>query len=362
MISDRVTRATILCALLGAVALVADEPAERHWNGFIQVREQFPLTAGYLILEPTSGFTLTPGTWEVEATVTLSNTFTASKEIEQHLAARTTRGPFTREMFDVFAEIDPYDQTFYLDTEVARTALRARHGLGGGFEIAILLPLLRINGGRTDGLVEGFHDLFGFDQEGRKGVVRDQMDQFISGQGLEVDIGQSSGVELGDLVLSVKKRLVGDGSTRSLALQLDLKLPTGADDLLLSSGGTDVGLSLVGSRCWSSRCLHAMAGYVFAGSADALPTESQALFSTALGFEQELPARWSLIVQAQYWQSYLDDLGFEHFAEDTIQLGGTAIKSTSGWGDFIFGLSENSFSFKNSSDVTFHLGWRQRFQ
>lgn len=354
-------RAAILCGFLGVTSLSADEPSARHWNGFIQVREQFPLTTGYLILEPTSGFTLPSRAWEVEATITLSNTFTASRQIERELDARPRRAPFTREMFDAFAEVDPFDQTFYLDAEVVRTALRARRGFGRGFELAVLLPLIEISGGRTDRLVEGFHDILGFDQEGRKGVTRGRMDQFISGQGIELDMQRNSGLELGDLVLGLKKRLAGDQETRSLSIELDLKLPTGDEDLLISSGGTDVGLSLVGSRCWSSRCLHAMAGYVFASAADALPTDAQAVFSTALGFEQSLGSRWALVVQAQYWQSYLKDLGFEHFAEDTIQLGVTATKATSGWGEFLFGLSENSFSFKNSSDVTFHLGWKRDF-
>ena len=87
-----------------------------------------------------------------------------------------------------------------------------------------------------------------------------------------------------------------------------------------------------------------------------------AVFSTALAFEQAWRKGWGLTVQAQYWQSYLDDLGFEHFAEDTIQLGVTGSKGTNGWGEFLFGMSENSFSFKNSSDVTFHVGWRMLFE
>ncbi len=351
----------LLAALLAAAPLCGDEPPERRWNGFFQVREQFPLTTGYLILEPISGFTLSPGSWELEATVTQSNTFSASQIVEQTLSARTHREPFTRETFDALAAVDPFDQTHYLDAQISRTALRARRGLGRGFELDLLLPLFRVHGGRTDGLVEGFHDLFGFDQEGRKGVLRDRMSQFVSGQGLELDISESSGLELGDAIVGLRKRLAGDGVSGSVALGLDVKLPTGDEEYLISSGGVDVGLSGVGSRCWSSRCGHVMLGFVFAGAADTLPTESQTVFQAALAFEQGWRKGWGMVVQGHYWQSYLDDLGFEHFAEDTIQLGVTGSRKT-GWGEFLLGLSENSFSFKNSSDVTFHLGWKGRFE
>ncbi len=352
--------AALLCALFGVIPVVAQDDADRPWNGFYQVREQFPLTSGYLVLEPISGFTLEPGEWLLEVTMTQSNTFSASQVVEQELSAREERAPFTREMFDQLAATDPFDQTHYLDTQVARTALRARRGLGAGFEIDLLLPFFRIHGGRTDGLVEGFHDLFGFDQEGRKGVLKDRMSQFVSGQGLELDIQETSGLEPGDLTLGLRKRVV-EGGAGALAVGFDLKLPTGDEDYLVSSGGVDVGLSAVGSRCWRTRCGHTMVGFVFAGEADALPTDGQSVFQAALGFEQHWRKGWGLVAQAHYWQSYLDDLGFEHFAEDTIQLGVTVSRET-GWGELLLGLSENSFSFKNSSDVTFHLGWQGRFK
>jgi hypothetical protein len=264
-------------------------------------------------------------------------------------------------MFDELAATDPNDQSHYLDAQVGRLALRARRGFGAGFEIDLMVPLFEVRGGSTDRLVEGFHELTGLDQEGRSGVLRDQMDLFVSGQGLELDLEGSSSIEPGDLVVGLKKRLAGDGRTRSLLAELDLKLPSGDQDYLASSGAVDVGVSVVGSRCWRSRCGHAMAGFVFAGASEVLPTGSQSPFSGALAFEQGWRKGWALTIQAQYWQSYLEDLGFEHFAEDTIQLGSTVSRDARRWGRFLLGVSENSFSFKNSSDVTYHLGWKKRF-
>ena len=338
---------------------IAEEPSALDWNGFSRFRELYPLTTGYLILEPTSGFTLAPGTWDFEISLTASNTFAAQQDIERALDARERREPFTREMFDVFAANDDENQTFYLDSQVNRTALRASRGVVEGLEVGIMVPLVRMNGGFSDGLVEDFHDLLGLEQEGRLGVPRDQFALYISGQQTELDLESSSGLELGDLVLTAKKRLVGNSESRALLVQGDLKLPTGDSDLLISSGGTDFGLSFVGSWCWTKQCLHGVAGYLFLGAADSRSTDSQAWLSGGLGFEQVLPARWRLSLQMLYWQSYLDDLNFEHFAEDTLQAALTISKRT-GWGEFVLGISENTFSFKNSADVSFQLAWRRR--
>jgi hypothetical protein len=345
-----------LLFLPGAAAQEESEPPS--WHGFVQVREQFPLTTGFLLPEPTSGFTLPAGDWRFDVSLTLSNTFSSSQEVEQTLSARTIRAPFTEAEFRAIAATDLDDQSFYLDTQIARTAFRLHRGLGRGFEIGVLVPLIDMNGGFTDAAVEAFHDLFPFDQEGRKGVLRDQFDLFLLGQGREMIIDRAPGSKLGDIVLDVKKTLVASAPSRSLALGASIKLPTGDDESLVSSGATDVGLDILGTWCWRSRCVHASAGYVFAGESNRFGTESQALFFTGTAFEQRFSDRWSMVVQGLYWQSYLDDLVFEHLAEDTIQLSLAFLLRTATYGEFVVGFSENAFSFKNSADANWHAGWR----
>ena len=73
-------------------------------------------------------------------------------------------------------------------------------------------------------------------------------------------------------------------------------------------------------------------------------------------------ANWRLNLQMLYWQSYLDDLDFEHFAEDTLQATLTVSKAFVTAGEFVLGISENTFSFKNSADVSFQLAWRKRLE
>ncbi|MDX1643370.1 MAG: DUF3187 family protein [Thermoanaerobaculia bacterium] len=340
-------------------------PVEQ-WGGLPKVREQFPLTTGFLILEPTSAFVLPAGTWRASAAITWSNTFTAQQDVERALAARAERSSFEREAFERFAAADTDDQTFYLDAQVTRLVFELSRGIGHGLELSLAVPAVEMHGGFTDFLVEPFHDALGFDQEGRSGVHHDGFGLFVSGQGLELAIESDVGPKVGDVEVGIKKRLAGRSAAWSLLVEAEAKLPTGDDERLISSGSVDVGLGLAASRCWRSRCIHGMVGTVWAGASDRLGTDRRSILNAAVGLEERFSERWRLTVQGSYWQSYLAGIGFEHFAEDTVQLAVAVSRRigppVGGAGEVLVGLSENAFSFKNSADVSFHLGWQRRFE
>lgn len=359
------TLTQLAVALLGLLVFpptsAAEDGPEPVWHGFVQTREQFPLTTGFLILEPTSGFVLPVGEWRLDVSMTLSNSFSASKAVENVLDERQ-RQPFDEAEFRAIAVTDPDEGSFYLDGQVVRTAVRLHRGLGHGLEISVMVPAIDVSGGFTDGVVETFHDLFSLDQEGRKGVPRDEYDLFLLGQGSDVFLAAAPGTQIGDVVLSLKRVLVSVPAARSLALAATVKLPTGDDESLASSGSTDLGLELLGSWCWPTRCMHSSLGYVFAGSSDRLGTDSQGLFSLGAAFEQRLSTAWSITVQGFYWQSYLEDLAFRPLAEESIQLSAALTLRVGESSELSGGFSENSLSFKNSADAVWYVGWRRRFR
>jgi len=291
----------------------------------------------------------------------LSNSFSASKAVENVLDERQ-RQPFSEVDFRAIAALDPDSGDFYLDAQVVRTALRLHRGVGHGFEIGVMVPLIQASGGFTDGVVEAFHELFSFDQEGRKGTLRDGYDLFLLGHGQDSIVTEAPGTELGDVVLSAKRVLLSSPSARSLALVATVKLPTGDEESLTSSGSTDLGLELDGSWCWPTRCVHSSLGYVFTGASDRLGTDSQGLFSYGAAFEQRLSPAWSITVQGFYWQSFLEDLDFSPLAEESIQLSAALTWRTANSGEFSGGFSENSLSFKNSADAVWYVSWRRRFR
>jgi len=138
-----------------------------------------------------------------------------------------------------FVRRTPGAEQIVIDEETHRLSLGLRRGFGGGVEWTFELPWLAYGGGRLDGMLERWHNVFALPTEGRGSVPRNRL--FISyvRDGVErVHLSEPvSGV--GDLRMGIGKQL-WDTPRRALALRLELKFPTGASDGLAGSGGPDV--------------------------------------------------------------------------------------------------------------------------
>jgi thiol-disulfide isomerase/thioredoxin len=67
-------------------------------------------------------------------------------------------------------EVDDPDNTYFLDFETLQTAVALAYGITDHFELELELQNRNRFGGALDGLSQGFHDLFGIDQNGRDRV------------------------------------------------------------------------------------------------------------------------------------------------------------------------------------------------
>lgn len=136
-----------------------------------------------------------------------------------------------------------------LDGESYRVAFALRYGITDRLELGADLPLVGYSGGVLDGLIEGWHSVFGLEQGGRTQAPRDRLlfDYQRDGQDrLHLTQGNFG---LGDIRLNGGWQLYqgGTGSGRALALRASLKLPTGSSSRLRGSGSTDLALWLTGS-------------------------------------------------------------------------------------------------------------------
>lgn len=128
---------------------------------------------------------------------------------------------------------------------------------------AVEARLLVTWGGWTDGPIEAWHRLFGFNRFQRQLWPRDDVKVFLRAHGGPAAVSLRSGrLALGDVAVRTALRLAGDGTPGSrfaLALRADLKLPTGELARLGGSGRPDAGLGL--ALTWAPRrwlTLHAM--------------------------------------------------------------------------------------------------------
>jgi len=136
-----------------------------------------------------------------------------------------------------------------LDGESYRTTFVVRYGIAERFEVGADLPLVGYGGGFLDGLIEGWHDVFGLPQGGRKQAPRDRLVFDYQRDGRDRLHLTDGNFGLGDLRLNGAWQLYQDGqagSGRALALRASLKLPTGSSERLRGSGSTDFALWLTG--------------------------------------------------------------------------------------------------------------------
>ncbi len=135
-----------------------------------------------------------------------------------------------------------------LDGETYRTALIWEQGLGDGWQWGLELPYLSHRSGGLDTLIQNWHNLLGLSNSDRNDWPENRLRYLYVDDGeIRVDVGENrSG--FGDLQLQLAHRLPQSEAGRNLSWHVSVKLPTGDDERLLGSGGTDLALWLSGSQ------------------------------------------------------------------------------------------------------------------
>jgi len=328
-------------------------------TGPLRVRDQFLLNMAFLALDPAPATVLGRGEWQIDAVLTATNTFAHSAAVADFLEAGRERRQLT---LDELRSLPTGDEgIFQLDAEVYRTAITLRRGIGRRLQLELLIPVLAFQGGFADGIIEDFHDAFGFGQSGRLGVPRDGYLVYVRRRDGELLVDRSPTAGLGDLVLGAKLDLRRQPGPLLLALQGQVKLPTGDQERLYGSGAADAGVQLLASRYFRRSCVHASAGLVYLGAWDALGTKDQVRASAMAGYEHALGRRVSAILQATVSQSPFDRLDLEELSAVSYQAS-AGLKVAAGERGMLFvAFTENLVHFDNTADIGLHLGFSRGF-
>lgn len=364
MLRSRRLPLTIAATLLAAASAVphsarAEGPQEglRFFDtGPLRIREQFLLGQGFLAFEPVSADLLERGQWQVDVVQNATNTWVHSDQVDDMLERRSTRQPVTLAQL---RELDPAEGKglYFADGELNRTSVSVRRGIGHGLQLSVTVPWLDFGGGFGDGTIEGFHDSFGFSQSGRTGTGKDAYTVYLrNASGQEVFRQSDPGGGIGDVSLGLKARLPTPSPAWQLALESDLKLPTGDEERLYGTGAVDAGTELLATRYFAHSCIHAGLGLAFLGANDTLSTDDQLVISAMVAYEHALGQAASVILQATAAQSPFRDLDIQGLDENAylVDLG---LKKGFGsrWVGFA-ALSENLLQFGSTADVGLHFG------
>ena len=134
-----------------------------------------------------------------------------------------------------------------IDGETETWTLSFRRGLGNGWEAGVVLPLIKQSGGYLDRTIIKWHDWFGMPQGGRDQGPIDALNYRLDIDGINRLTLSERVLAIGDVVLFAGKSLSSGMNLRS-----EMKLPSGNEEELLGSGGTDIGLSVDYARDISS--------------------------------------------------------------------------------------------------------------
>lgn len=351
-------RTRVIAALLGSLLAAGEAGAiEFVETGPLRIRDQFLLNMNLLAFEPDAASVLEPGGSRLELIETVSNTFAMSEVMSESLEQRSARAPVT---LDDLRAVP--GNNFYLDAEVYRTAVSYDRAVSEGVQVGVTLQWLSFVGGALDGVIESFHDAFGFDQSGREGVPRGAYTAYVRSGGLEVIDQTKPGSGLGDVVVRSKVKLLERRRNSLVSLQAAMKLPLGDGDDLFSSGSVDAGVEVLGSYYPSDRlCLHYSLGVLRLGDWPLFGLSSQTLLSGMAGLELGTSPSSSLIAQMTVSRSPFDDLELPELSALSLQAS-VGYKHEFG-NDFVFfgALTENVANFDNTADVGFHLGVSRSF-
>ncbi|HEX9876622.1 MAG TPA: DUF3187 family protein [Gammaproteobacteria bacterium] len=134
------------------------------------------------------------------------------------------------------------EERVILDGETWRAGLVYRRRLAGGWIIAGELPLVRQSGGLFDDLIDAWHSALDLPDGNRNQRPEDELQLFYDDGATISYFRSQSGQGIGDLQLSAAR---GFGGNDDWLLKLTLKLPTGDEDILAGSGGTDAAVTAV---------------------------------------------------------------------------------------------------------------------
>jgi len=251
---------------------------------------------------------------------------------------------------------------YRIDAEVHELDLRGCYGLGHGFDVSLDLPLRYVSGGILDGLIEGFHKMFGIENANRDRFPRNQFAFHINPTGEPGDWRTAGsdqiGWHLGNSVIAVSYALPIDTVRNSRAtITANLKLPTGTRVHFFGGQSVDVGLSMCVGQSFGPVHLYLSPGVVYYGERETIGVRlHQWHYSGLVAVEyHRRGSRHAYIVQTLTESGIAEK--FSEFSDATYELMLGYKYRLTDRSVLEFGFLENLFFFNNSPDISFHAGF-----
>ena len=256
-----------------------------------------------------------------------------------------------------YFDVDPGGR-YLIDAETVSLTFGAAYGITDALDVSVVLPVTYRGGGILDGFVEWFEGRVGAANRTRRDYPRDRFLVLLHGEdGRTYRLaGDASGWGLEDGSATVRYQIArGSETTPAILAGFGVRIPTGREHSLHSSGGMDIeaGLS-VGQRLGRFN-VYGTGSVMRHSRPDILGIRlRRTQWSLASAVEYRATSRTSYLLQSLVTSPSAERFG--GFARPTyeIALGFKRVMSP----ELLLEASvlENLFVFDNSPDVGFHLG------
>lgn len=258
---------------------------------------------------------------------------------------------------------------YLLDYEMLDTVVTLAYGFNTRFGLALQFENRHYFGGAMDGLIEGFHDLFGIDQNGRDQVPKNgnvikrfdpKTGQLLSE--MPADELDNNGI---DLLLNYNLTH-GTKIWPSVNMFGVIRYGLTCPKICLNDHPLDFGFGFGFAKRWSKRWLtYVSLGYTMYESRETTaapgvkPIEYEnnaytGLFSLAWNYTPTV----AIIAQYLYSQAVIKNIQGVDEASHEVQMG---FKWKTKYGLMEFAFTENIITMGNSPDFGLHGGWTYEF-
>jgi hypothetical protein len=345
--------------MLAAAAWSAPlQAAESEYLGLLRSRDL--TTFGFLRLDmrPAHAVHAAKGTWAIETELGQQNTWALSSGARDYLDSLPGRRKLGPGEVDAILALP--GENYLFDMELAQLDVALHYKFTDRIGGYLVMSGVNYSGGFMDGAIEGFHDAFGFDDNGRPAVRRNDVN-------LIADIGSNPMAILGtptnggmlDPTIGIRYSSPQQLKGWSVVLEAAAKVAWRGRKDFLSSGKSDYGVQATLQRFGEHHAWYLSGSAVyFDGRTGLTPTDPQIVPTLVAGWERKLTPDTHIILQAYASPSVYSsqDTDLDELLGMKYQLS-FGVYQRFGRGVMSFAITENLQNFNNTPDVGLQLGW-----
>ncbi len=324
--------------------------------GLLRARDLTPFGLLRLDMLPAHTADAEEDAWTVEAQFAYQNTFVLSRNVRTYLETRGGgRQPLRAE--DAAAILALPDDAYFVDGEMGLVDLLLQRRTSEYWSVYLTMPYIRYGEGAWDGVIENFHDLIGFSQQGRDLVARDRFSIVYAVGGVEfAQLNRDVRGGFGDPVFGARYSLPEPRLGWDVVAEVAAKIAFGGERLLLSTGEHDLGGQLTLQRRMGRHAVYLAGSAVYyAGGPETPGDGSQVIPTLIAGYSFGVTPWTSVILQGYASRSVVQHSRVEELTDNKYQLslGLQARGESILWSAAI---TENISNFENTPDIGVQLG------